>query len=270
MFNPAPKENELATTLRARSLARVWDSRVQTWPHHALESPAFTDIRQAIVAAAKPCTDDDVVDLGAGNGQLSMLMAAQVRSVLAVDLSPLMLASLSQAAASAGASNVTVRTADLARFDLPLRSVDTIVSCYALHHLTDREKTRLLLRMQGWLRPGGRLVIADMMIGRGASREDRSIARSKAAALARRGPAGWWRIAKNVVRFGLRLGSERPASAEFWRQQALSAGFTDVQCRRLVAEAGLLTAQAPTKHEPATGCGDLASPRERTVARGAV
>jgi hypothetical protein len=57
-------------------------------------------------------------------------------------------------------------------------------------------------------------VIADMMLGRGSSARDREIIRAKIGTLARRGPGGWWRVAKNAVRVaqaGLVTG-RRPAA----------------------------------------------------------
>ena len=54
---------------------------------------------------------------------------------------------------------------------LPAGSVDLVVSSYALHHLRDADKARLISAASGWLRPGGRLIIADMMLGRGGSAE---------------------------------------------------------------------------------------------------
>ena len=60
-------------------------------------------------------------------------------------------------------------------------------------------------RGQQWLRPGGRLIVADMMFGRGGTSEDRAIIRSKVCALARKGIGGWWRIAKNSYRYLVRV-----------------------------------------------------------------
>ena len=244
---------------RARSLARVWDKRVNSWQQHVFSAPGFQHIRAQLIAAAAPTGRDVVVDLGAGTGFLTFPIAELGAEVTAVDVSPKMLAELAQSTAQRPTLNISSVTADLATFDLPPASVDVVVSCYALHHLTDRDKIRLLNRARVWLRPGGRLVIADMMLGRGTSREDWTIAQHKIAALVLRGPAGWWRILKNVVRLGLRVGSERPASTTFWAQQAASAGFVNVETHRLIAEAGLLTASvSPTAH----ALGEPASPRE--------
>lgn len=229
---------------RITGLARTWDARVDSWQHHVGADHTFAEIREAVCAAAAPGTLDTVVDLGAGAGFLTLPLAKLASRVIAVDSAPAMLQALSVAASRAELDNIERVTADLALFDLPPQSVDIIVSSYALHHLTDEQKMALLRRAYRWLRPGGKVIIADMMFGRGLDARDRSILRRKVAALVRRGPSGWWRIAKNVVRFGLRIGSERPATPAFWVSAAQSTGFSAVTFADIRMEAGLLTAQA--------------------------
>jgi SAM-dependent methyltransferase len=128
---------------------------------------------------------------------------------------------------------------------LPPSSADLIVSSYALHHLGDADKRALTARAAQWLRPGGRLVIADMMFGRGGSRRDRAILRQKVTALAAKGIGGWWRIAKNLTRYGLRVGPEHPATPEFWQQALHDAGLAEVCFQPVAAEAGLVCGVRP-------------------------
>jgi ubiquinone/menaquinone biosynthesis C-methylase UbiE len=132
---------------------------------------------------------------------------------------------------------------DLPHLDLPASSVDLVVSNYALHHLTDDDKFALVARASRWLRPGGRLVVADMMFGRGTSRRDRAIIREKLVSLARLGPGGVWRIVKNLWRYGARRGTEMPASPEFWVGALSDAGFDAVSFDPVVAEAGVIAGQ---------------------------
>jgi hypothetical protein len=89
-------------------------------------------------------------------------------------------------------------------------------------------------------------VIADMMFGRGGTPRDREILREKAAAFAAKGPAGWWRIAKNVGRLGLGVGHEHPAAPGFWEQALRDAGFADVHFEPVIAEAGIVYATTPS------------------------
>jgi hypothetical protein len=92
-------------------------------------------------------------------------------------------------------------------------------------------------------------VVADMMFGRGTTRRDRAIIRSKVAALARKGPGGWWRIAKNAARFMLRV-QERPVPADTWTDMFTRAGFAGVTASTIVAEAGLVTGRRPGHPAP--------------------
>jgi hypothetical protein len=87
-------------------------------------------------------------------------------------------------------------------------------------------------------------VIADMMFGRGLTSQDRKIIATKVKSLLAKGPGGFVRVVKNLFRFGLRRGTELPATPEFWVRAAESAGFSSVCYRSIVAEAGLLTASA--------------------------
>lgn len=225
---------------RDETLRAAWDGRVDGWHEHVVETAAFRAIRDALIAAGDPRGADAAVDLGAGTGFVTLPLARRVRSVLAVDISKPMLDTLEAAAERTGVA-VTTRVADLSSFDLPDASVDLVVSNYALHHLTDADKAALVKRAHGWLRPGGRLVVADMMFGRGMSSRDRAIARDKVRALIRKGPGGVWRIVKNLVRFGMRVGMERPATPEAWTAMLSGAGFRDVQHRDLAAEASLVS-----------------------------
>jgi hypothetical protein len=84
-----------------------------------------------------------------------------------------------------------------------------------------------------------------MMFGRGASQRDLNILLQKVTALAAKGPGGWWRIAKNLTRFGLGVGQEHPATPEFWQEALRDAQFRDVIFEPIVAEAGLVRGVRP-------------------------
>ena len=227
------------------SLARIWDRRVTGWHTHVTSASGFDKVRDRLIAISAPVPSDACVDLGAGTGFVALALAPLVDSVLAVDVSPAMVESLAGHAAQAGLRNVRTGVTDLRAFQLPDASVDLIVSSYALHHLRDEDKRVLAAAAARWLRPGGRIVVADMMFGRGATQRDREILRNKVTALAARGPAGWWRIAKNLARYGLGVGHEHPAAPRFWQLALRDAGFTDVRFEPVIAEAGIVSGTRP-------------------------
>jgi ubiquinone/menaquinone biosynthesis C-methylase UbiE len=230
---------------RVSLLRSKWNRRTHAWHEHVFSSPAFAEVREALIAALAPSSDNRVVDLGAGTGFITLAIAPSVCEVLAVDLSEKMRDELAQHAAAAGMQNVRVMNADLATFDLPEHSFHAVVSNYALHHLSDAEKIDLVARAFRWLVPGGRLVVADMMFGRGATSHDRRVIRMKLRALLKKGPTGLWRITKNVVRLGLRLGTELPAPPEFWVRALENAGFEAVRYTAVIAEAGVVRGVRP-------------------------
>jgi ubiquinone/menaquinone biosynthesis C-methylase UbiE len=224
---------------------RRWSAQVDRWNEHVTSSAAFASIRDAALARAGAAPGERAVDLGAGTGFLTLPLAATVRQVLAVDIARPMLERLVAEAHRLGLSNVEPMCANLAEVDLPDGSVDLVVSSYALHHLSDEDKRALVRRSSHWLRPGGRLVIADMMLGRGTSKRDREIVWRKVRRMVRKGPGGLWRIAKNSARFTLRRGAERPASPRFWVAALQEAGFTEVGFEPIVEEAGLVAGHMP-------------------------
>jgi 2-polyprenyl-3-methyl-5-hydroxy-6-metoxy-1,4-benzoquinol methylase len=221
---------------------------VASWDQHG--SAGLTKVTAAVLAAAEVTPAARVVDLGCGNGQVSMPLALRGAEVLAVDVSPAMIRHVLSAASRQGVTGLDGLAMPIEELVLPPGSVDLIVSSYALHHLRDADKARLVSAALGWLAPGGRLIIADMMLGRGTSSRDRAIIKSKVAALARKGPGGWWRIAKNAARYLLRM-QERPVSMDTWIAMLTRSGFAEVTATSIVAEAGLVTGRRPERAEPA-------------------
>jgi ubiquinone/menaquinone biosynthesis C-methylase UbiE len=236
-------------TRRATSRQRaVWSSSVTSWDTHG--SPALANVTAAVLGVAKVQPGDVVIDLGAGTGQLSLPLARQGAEVLAVDVSPVMVNALGAKAASSGLRDLHGLAMPIEVLDLPAGTADLIISSYALHHLRDPDKERLVHAAFRWLRPGGQLLIADMMFGRGGSSRDRNIIRIKIIALARKGPGGWWRIIKNAGRYLMRV-QECPISMSAWTELFERAGFTQVTASGIVAEAGLVTGQRPATAKPA-------------------
>lgn len=198
----------------------------------------------ALAAAAAPVDGKSVVDLGCGNGQLSLPLARGGARVLAVDISPRMIETVRQKASQEGVS-VETAVSPAQELSMDEGSVDLVVSNYAMHHLYDDEKVAVLRSAVTWLRPGGRVMFGDMMFGRGTTREDRQIIGSKVRVMLGRGPAGWWRIAKNAARFTLRM-RERPLSMETWIRMFREAGLSDVEGTRVVSEAAIVTGTKPS------------------------
>jgi ubiquinone/menaquinone biosynthesis C-methylase UbiE len=220
-----------------------WDERVEAWEDVAA-SRTFLAIRERIVELAEPRSDDSAVDLGAGTGLLTLALAPRVREVVAVDISERMLERLDDLAIADGVHNVDTVVADLRRLPLEDESATLVVSNYAFHHLDDLGKELALAEARRILRPGGRLVICDMMFSISLDRRDRRLVWEKVTALLRRGPAGAVRILRNAAR--LIAGRwEQPAPPTRWEEMLLARGFEQVRIELLAHEAAVAVARRP-------------------------
>ena len=72
-------------------------------------------------------------------------------------------------------TNIETITADIRSLPLPDECASVVVSNYAFHHLDHHGKQLALTEARRILRPGGRLVIADMMFGLSLRERDRQI-----------------------------------------------------------------------------------------------
>jgi ubiquinone/menaquinone biosynthesis C-methylase UbiE len=220
-----------------------WDERVHAW-EEVTASEAFQAIRDRIVALAQPQRDECVVDLGAGTGLLALALAPKVREVVAVDISQRMLERLDDAAIADGIHNIEFLTGDLRRLPLEDELATLVVSNYAFHHLDDAGKELALAEARRILRPGGRLVIGDMMFSLSLKPRDRRLILEKVVALLKRGPAGAVRILRNAARVALGRW-EQPATPETWAEMLEARGFEDVRIELLQHEAAVAVARRP-------------------------
>ena len=100
-----------------------------------------------------------VGDLGCGTGRLSASLAPFVRRVVAVDESEAMLGAAR--VRLGGFGNVDVRQSELESLPIEDDSLDVAILCLVLHYLAD--PVRPLAEARRVLRPGGKLLVIDMM-----------------------------------------------------------------------------------------------------------
>jgi ubiquinone/menaquinone biosynthesis C-methylase UbiE len=184
------------------------------------------------------------VDLGCGGGRLALELARLGASVVGVDVSDAMIERMESQAKKEGLSGVKGIVSPIEHLSLPPESVDLVISNYALHHLLDADKAKVVRAAYGWLRPGGHLVNSDMMLGRGATAQDRQVIASKIKVMAKKGIPGYWRILKNAGRYIFRV-HERPITPEAWTRLYEAAGFSDVQSVNVVSEANVVRGVKP-------------------------
>lgn len=104
-----------------------------------------------------------LVDLGAATGALALAASPFCRRVVAVDVSPAMLAILRERAAASEFSNIEPVHAGLLSYEHAGEPADVVYTRHVMHHLPDFWKAIALRRMADALRPGGVLRLRDLI-----------------------------------------------------------------------------------------------------------
>jgi ubiquinone/menaquinone biosynthesis C-methylase UbiE len=151
--------NRLRATLAERKLKsqEFFSGAASQWD--ALRAELFG--RRADVGTLLGLLDDDwtVGDLGCGTGQLSEALAPFVRRVVAVDSSRAMLAAARKRLD--GLPNVELRQGELEALPIRAHELDGALLFLVLHYTVD--PSRVLTEARRALKPGGRLLVVDMM-----------------------------------------------------------------------------------------------------------
>lgn len=238
-------KNKLGTTLQKAGLTLqrvVWSRRAKSWDE--MSNPGLDRVVQDILRLIGERPDAIAIDLGCGSGQLSIPLAAHVQTVVALDIAPKMIELLKAKIDTHGLTNITAAVGSVQQYGIENGSIDLVCSNYVLHHLSDNEKRVFVKDCYNWLAPGGELIFGDMMFGRGATADDRAVIAEKIKTLMGKGLGGYWRIAKNALRYLFRF-QEKPISLSAWVEMLKKNGFTDISTSRVVAEAGIISAKKP-------------------------
>lgn len=144
-----------------RSQPRKYEDLVsrEDWSHNLL--PAVQGIC--------PLRGAEVVELGAGTGRLTRLLAREARFVWAFDASEAMLGVARELLQADGRTNWTAAVADHRRLPVADRSADIVVGGWSVSAIFAAEKTtepgidQALAEMRRVVRPGGRLLLIETL-----------------------------------------------------------------------------------------------------------
>ena len=137
--------------------------------------------------------DSTLIDFGAGTGTFALAVAPFCKHVIAVDVSPAMVAAIRTRAADAGAENIRAVQAGFLGYVHGGDPVDAIYTRNALHHLPDIWKAVALGRMAGLLLEGGTLRLCDLVFSFPAADAEAAIRRWIDATAADDPAVGWTR-----------------------------------------------------------------------------
>lgn len=135
-----------------------------------LQAIPLIGLRRKAVAALRLNDGDAVLEVGCGDGRCFHFLQGAVGSagrIIGIDLSTKMLARAEGRVRRGGWSNVELHCVDAARFTPPQRIQGALLT---LSYCTMRDRSAILRRVWNLVEPGGRLVVADMMMSPGARR----------------------------------------------------------------------------------------------------
>jgi len=231
------------------TMTKDWDQHVIA-AEEVSRGAGFQAIKQQIVEMSQPSSEHVVLDVGAGTGLLTLALAPQVRRVLALDISPAMIEYLRVKTGSSELDNVEGIVASAVSLPLVDACVDTVVSNYCIHHLDEAGKRAALHEIHRVLKPGGRVVIGDMMFGFAVTDpRNREVISAKVGAMLRKGVPGLVRLAKNGVRLASRRW-EQPAPTAWWEATLPQIGFVETGTLTLEHEGGLAWGRKPEAPVP--------------------
>jgi len=149
---------------------RDFDSAAATWDEEPRRVKLAREVADAIIDEVQPTREMDAMDFGCGTGLLTLCLQPHLRSITGVDSSGGMLGELERKVEELGLPNVRTAFLDVEQGGRPSGSYHLVVSCMALHHVTD---TSSLFRLfHGILLPGSALCVADLDSEDGAFHDD--------------------------------------------------------------------------------------------------
>ena len=122
------------------------------------QDPEYRDVfdkYEEILSAVAEKAFGTVVEFGTGTGNLTALLIEAAYNVVGIEPNEAM-----REATSNRFPELPVMDGDLLEFEAP-EHIDTFVSTYVFHHLTDAEKGKALMKYASLLSKGGKVVFAD-------------------------------------------------------------------------------------------------------------
>lgn len=151
---------EMRRVLRKRQdkMRAFFDSVAGRLGKDYVPGKSWKSVAEALLHLMPPMV---IADLGAGEGDFSLLLAQHARQVIAVDTSVKMIEVGREQALRHGIANVDFRLGDMEEIPIDSSSVDLVFFSQSLHHALHPE--RAIEEAVRILAPNGRIVILDLM-----------------------------------------------------------------------------------------------------------
>ena len=136
-------------------LAEGWDAAAEEYAN--VFSPFTSLFADDVLRVCPPQPTAKVLEIAAGNGALSLGLAARAKSVLATDLSPHMVSKLNQRVSGEHLKNIQTMTADAQALSIGEEPFDAVYCLFGIMFFPNIDLA--LSEMARVLKPGGQCVI---------------------------------------------------------------------------------------------------------------
>ncbi|RAT94801.1 MerR family transcriptional regulator [Brevibacillus sp. Leaf182] len=143
-----------------------WADRYDEWAHGGNGHESYERVLDEVVATVAVKPGECGLDAGTGTGNLAGRLVKKGARMSGFDQSPQMLKQC-----RAKHPEVETKLGTFFAFPFLENRFDFVATSYALHHLTDDQKQLALAECRRVLKPGGRLIIADLMFKDQAHRQ---------------------------------------------------------------------------------------------------
>lgn len=117
---------------------------------------------ERMIELIRPSADNIALDVATGGGHTAIALAKSVKQVVAIDITPEMLAEAKVASDQEGLGNITFEVENVHNLNFRDGEFDIVASRFAVHHFSD---VRLALQeMCRVLKPGGKFYVLDCSV----------------------------------------------------------------------------------------------------------
>jgi ubiquinone/menaquinone biosynthesis C-methylase UbiE len=145
--------------------AKYWDKEAKSYDEEVQKNrDRYYKLVECIIDLTAPKKSDVIMELGAGTGLVSVLLAPKVKKIIAVDVSKEMLKIAKEKATEAGINNIEFVRGTFHEPNIA-EKVDIIVTIDSLHCTADGNyKKRAIQIMHDHLKDEGKVFLEDEMI----------------------------------------------------------------------------------------------------------
>ncbi len=220
-----------------RGAAAQFDSVAESYATSAVHARG-ADLQQLVKVLAAD-RSWEILDLGTGAGHAAMAVARQVRQVVAVDVSPRMLAVTERLCEERGIANVQAVQADGQSLPFVAERFDGAISRFSAHHWPDPDQ--VMEEVRRVLRPAAPFVLLDSMCPANKPLDTflNALELLRDPSHGRNEPLAGWRGRLTGLGFEVEYEEEWLLELEVdeWLRRSATVAWRAEACRRLLFEA---------------------------------